>query len=398
MSWPNPYARSLDGLVDVKATFSRKRKSNHPSRHPPQNQSEGLSEVSIPKQNRVGPSPIPEDEGPLRFPIPEDEGPSRFLCSTNPSSDTEFHLSPIPEVLMKHGEDAARRTMNTSSSENDSNFERRTKFRQDHPHPIPPPQKPKEVASSRRTKTKIDRLVPTTRKTRDQLASEERTKARHDHPVPPTQNREDGTFTTRLHYNGVIEADEEGCGRQYVNGEVEYIHKCDPDRWSKLEVDDVLEKLGIDVSRLEYFYRKPRMSLEDGMVRLFDNKSALDMAEIGVEVGVIDVYSVEVGGVVIDAPDVLVSQLTQEQIQSPVRESVAREMRFEGPQFQDGLIASESDSEEDGHDGVGKKNQEGEEDWLVQSEEFEDEEAVDIVILKRVKMRGQLILKRVKGQ
>ena len=105
---------------------------------------------------------------------------------------------------------------------------------------------------------------------------------------------EDETFTTRVHYNGVIEA-EEGCRRQYLNGELEYIHKCDPEKWSKLEVDDVLEKLGIDVTRLDYFYLKLRMSLEDGLVRLFDNKSALEMAELGVRYGVIDVYAIQVG-------------------------------------------------------------------------------------------------------
>lgn len=58
----------------------------------------------------------------------------------------------------------------------------------------------------------------------------------------------DGTFTTRLHYNGILE---EGFGKNYVNSELQYVHKCDPDRWSKLEVD---------VIGLEYYYRIPRMS------------------------------------------------------------------------------------------------------------------------------------------
>ena len=46
-------------------------------------------------------------------------------------------------------------------------------------------------------------------------------------------------------------------GKQYVGGEVEHIHICDPYTWSKLEVDDALEKVGADVRGLDYYFLKP---------------------------------------------------------------------------------------------------------------------------------------------
>ena len=59
----------------------------------------------------------------------------------------------------------------------------------------------------------------------------------------------------------------------------------------------MLEKLGIDVTGLEYYYRIPRMNFEDGMVWHFYNKFAIEMAELGVSAGVIDVYVIHPGGV-----------------------------------------------------------------------------------------------------
>lgn len=58
-------------------------------------------------------------------------------------------------------------------------------------------------------------------------------------------------------------------------------------------MDDVLEKLNVDVSRLEYYYLKPGMSLDEGLVRLFDHLSSIEMAEIGVQKRVLDVFAVE---------------------------------------------------------------------------------------------------------
>ena len=85
----------------------------------------------------------------------------------------------------------------------------------------------------------------------------------------------------------------ESNGKHYVGGKVQMIDNCDPDKWSKLEVDDVLEKLGIDVSKLEYYYLNPGMRLDDGLLRLFDSLLAVEMAEIGVQNEVVDVYVVE---------------------------------------------------------------------------------------------------------
>ena len=96
-----------------------------------------------------------------------------------------------------------------------------------------------------------------------------------------------------------------GGGKCYMGGQEHYIDNCDPDRWSKLEVDDVLEKLGHDVSRLHYYYLKPGMSLDEGLVRLFDNISSMEIAELGVQRGMVDVYAVQEN-------DLLVSQLSQE--------------------------------------------------------------------------------------
>ena len=64
----------------------------------------------------------------------------------------------------------------------------------------------------------------------------------------------DGIFTTRLHYSGQMV---EFNGKHYVGGKVQHIENCDLDKWSKLEVDDILHKLNFDVSRLEYYYLKP---------------------------------------------------------------------------------------------------------------------------------------------
>ena len=88
-----------------------------------------------------------------------------------------------------------------------------------------------------------------------------------------------------------------------------------------------------DVTGLEYFYLRPRMSLENGLVRLFDNQSAIDMAKLGVCYGVVDVYVVQVGGVVIDdaeGREMPMSQLTQE-----------------AARMEDGVTTSSSSEEED---------------------------------------------------
>ncbi|XP_042023083.1 uncharacterized protein LOC121770419 [Salvia splendens] len=98
----------------------------------------------------------------------------------------------------------------------------------------------------------------------------------------------------------------ESHGKQYVDGMIEYMHRCDLEKWSKLEVDDFIEKkLGLYVSELEYFYLKTLMNLKEGLVRLFDNKSSMDMAEIGVKAWVVDLY-------VVDTTGVLVSQVIQD--------------------------------------------------------------------------------------
>ncbi|XP_047952617.1 uncharacterized protein LOC125198282 [Salvia hispanica] len=118
-------------------------------------------------------------------------------------------------------------------------------------------------------------------------------------------------------------------GKHYVGGKVQLIDNCDSDKWSKLEVDDILEKINFDVSRLEYYYLKPGMSLDDGLMRLFDNLSSVEMAEIGVQKGVVDVF-------VVEANDLVVSQITQENsIDGVGGESGDEAMRSEGYEFGD---------------------------------------------------------------
>lgn len=99
----------------------------------------------------------------------------------------------------------------------------------------------------------------------------------------------DGTFTTRVHYNGLMSKPPR---ERYIGGLVECIINCDPDKWSRLEVDDVLEKKGLDITCLEYYFVKSRMNMNEGLVRLFDNQSSMKMSEIGVNEGVVDLYAV----------------------------------------------------------------------------------------------------------
>lgn len=84
---------------------------------------------------------------------------------------------------------------------------------------------------------------------------------------------------------------------------VEHIHKCDPDKWSKLEIDDALEKVGVDARGLDYYFLMSGMSMDEGLIRFFDNNSSMEMTVLGVDRGVVDLYAVE-------ANEVLHSQTT----------------------------------------------------------------------------------------
>ncbi|XP_047949662.1 uncharacterized protein LOC125195567 [Salvia hispanica] len=197
-------------------------------------------------------------------PLDTEQGPSAAsgFVGSNPSSDTDVHsslkLNPTCSVSDRR-----------ASQESDSDFERTKKAR----YPRHFYRKPSLHLLRRSEWRRPSPQIPV--------------------PPPPPENlvpefhSEDGTFVTRLYYNGVLE---EGFGKNYVNAELQYVHNCDLDKWSKLEVDDVLEKLGMDVTGLEYFYRILGMNFEDGMAQLFDNKSAIDMAELGIRAGVIDGY------------------------------------------------------------------------------------------------------------
>ncbi|KAG6427293.1 hypothetical protein SASPL_111535 [Salvia splendens] len=204
-------------------------------------------------------------ESPSRNPPePKNEGEKGHgSCVANPSLEgglASSNLSPVAEVEVElhSGNDGSMSNPNSSKADRrpptDADFpkvERRTKMRLDRSVSLKPPLPPNEKVVASSSKSNLSSPVEILRD-----------KPPFEIPVPRPRNplREDDTFTTRIHYNGVMETLEGGVKR-YVNGECDYIHKCDMDKWSKLEVDDALEKRGVDVSGLEYFYLWPRMSL-----------------------------------------------------------------------------------------------------------------------------------------
>ncbi|RYR40531.1 hypothetical protein Ahy_A09g046289 [Arachis hypogaea] len=97
-------------------------------------------------------------------------------------------------------------------------------------------------------------------------------------------------FSVRVHHRGRFCSDK---GKtEYVDGEVTTVDWCDRDRWSVIEAYDVVGKLGYIAENIEVlWYKDTELGLE-GLKLLKGDEEAMEMANIGVEKKVVDLYVV----------------------------------------------------------------------------------------------------------
>ncbi|KAH7847773.1 hypothetical protein Vadar_030118 [Vaccinium darrowii] len=73
----------------------------------------------------------------------------------------------------------------------------------------------------------------------------------------------DELFTVEIHHQGHFVENPV----RYVEGFVNHVDDCDPEKWSKLEVEDIVERLGYPKHKL-LWYRIPGLGLEEGLREL----------------------------------------------------------------------------------------------------------------------------------
>ncbi|XLU20989.1 hypothetical protein S245_057055, partial [Arachis hypogaea] len=97
-------------------------------------------------------------------------------------------------------------------------------------------------------------------------------------------------FSVRVHHRGRFCSDK---GKnEYIDGEVTTVDWCDRDRWSVIEAYDVVEKLGYIAENIGVlWYKDTELGLE-GLKLLKGDEEAMEMANIGVEKKVVDLYVV----------------------------------------------------------------------------------------------------------
>lgn len=66
---------------------------------------------------------------------------------------------------------------------------------------------------------------------------------------------------------------------RYVEGVVNHVDDCDPDLWSKLEVEDIVESLGYPKYKM-LWYRIPGLGLEKGLRVIGTDKDSMHMVEV----------------------------------------------------------------------------------------------------------------------
>lgn len=71
------------------------------------------------------------------------------------------------------------------------------------------------------------------------------------------------------------------------------MENCDPDLWSRIELDDfVLTKLRLVPAEIYYYFVQHGKDMDDGLVKLERDADALQMAADGEKSGMVDVYIV----------------------------------------------------------------------------------------------------------
>ncbi|RYR30205.1 hypothetical protein Ahy_B01g055025 [Arachis hypogaea] len=97
-------------------------------------------------------------------------------------------------------------------------------------------------------------------------------------------------FSVRVHHRGRFCSDK---GKnEYIDGEVTTVDWCDRDRWSVIEAYDVVGKLGYIAENIGVlWYKDTELGLE-GLKLLKGDEEAMEMANIGVEKKVVDLYVV----------------------------------------------------------------------------------------------------------
>ena len=93
-------------------------------------------------------------------------------------------------------------------------------------------------------------------------------------------------FTLYVHHGGYFDVNPQ----KYLGGEVGVVDDCDPDKWSKVEIESIYRKFGYThVSRL--WYRRPGDNEEDGVFQLIkDDHDEVAMTKLVRGHGQIHVY------------------------------------------------------------------------------------------------------------
>ncbi|KAF7138770.1 hypothetical protein RHSIM_Rhsim07G0242400 [Rhododendron simsii] len=96
-----------------------------------------------------------------------------------------------------------------------------------------------------------------------------------------------GSFTVEVHHLGRFVENPV----RYVEGVVNHVDDCDSDLWSKLEVEDIVERLGYRKYKM-LWYRIPGLGLEEGLrvIETETDKDAMHMVAVVKGHGQIEIY------------------------------------------------------------------------------------------------------------
>ncbi|KAH7854362.1 hypothetical protein Vadar_012960 [Vaccinium darrowii] len=85
---------------------------------------------------------------------------------------------------------------------------------------------------------------------------------------------DDRLFTCEIHHGGHFVENP----LRYVDGFVNHVDDCDHDLWSKLEVEDIVRRLGYDKHRM-LWYKIPGLGLLEGLRVIGNDRDAMHMTE-----------------------------------------------------------------------------------------------------------------------
>ncbi|KAF7836010.1 hypothetical protein G2W53_010869 [Senna tora] len=103
----------------------------------------------------------------------------------------------------------------------------------------------------------------------------------------------DGYFSVRVHHGGTFENIHGHI--DYRDGETTVLDNCDIDRWSFFEIKHGLVEMG-HIGNYDMWFAQPNVRLDDTLKPIVDDREAMKMGQIGLAVGIVDLYLLHTDG------------------------------------------------------------------------------------------------------